>query len=410
MAAAAVTPSLILPPRYRRRKLPDPNTIVRVAVPVGAVFAGARPTEAELVQTLTPLCRDDVIFECAMINALVSGLESAETRDRQQVASEVVCCRREVDAINAFARAQGDGQPPEVFFRGQMLELMRWAARHCRKTDGDGRSFDDPSVRSAFVKAALIASEIWSRRVYRDAFEIGERDDAEARRRAMGAIRKGIEESNPAPHLGFLMGRGRQLFTHYLPRELPAFPDLFKEETGLAIDEYFVAAAGLAQYAFSRRGVGPLFNFASVADQTTSQATIRKFIDLESQRADDLEQCLWRDFSAAGYRGLRERPIFVSASGKAAILDPTFYYEKMSISPLFHAAHNLADKERDGDKRVFGAFGDAFELYAVKSLPSATPVSRPIATPSRRKESWVTEAQHRDENAPPLSRRREGVA
>jgi hypothetical protein len=289
VAAAAVTPSLILPPRYRRRKLPDPNTIVRVAVPVGAVFAGARPTEAELVQTLTPLCRDDVIFECAMINALVSGLESAETRDRQQVASEVVCCRREVDAINAFARAQGDGQPPEVFFRGQMLELMRWAARHCRKTDGDGRSFDDPSVRSAFVKAALIASEIWSRRVYRDAFEIGERDDAEARRRAMGAIRKGIEESNPAPHLGFLMGRGRQLFTHYLPRELPAFPDLFKEETGLAIDEYFVAAAGLAQYAFSRRGVGPLFNFASVADQTTSQATIRKFIDLESQRADDLE-------------------------------------------------------------------------------------------------------------------------
>ena len=47
---------------------------------------------------------------------------------------------------------------------------------------------------------------------------------------------------------------------------------------------------------------------------------------------------------------------------------------------------------------------------SVKSLPSATPVSRPIATPSRRKESWVIEAQHRDENAPPLSRRREGVA
>jgi DNA-binding transcriptional regulator YdaS (Cro superfamily) len=49
-------------------------------------------------------------------------------------------------------------------------------------------------------------------------------------------------------------------------------------------------------------------------------------------------------------------------------------------------------------------------VESVKSLPSATPVSRPIATPSRRKESWVIEAQHRDENAPPLSRRREGVA
>lgn len=49
-------------------------------------------------------------------------------------------------------------------------------------------------------------------------------------------------------------------------------------------------------------------------------------------------------------------------------------------------------------------------MMSVKSLPSATPVSRPIATPSRRKESWVIEAQHRDENAPPLSRRREGVA
>ena len=71
-----------------------------------------------------------------------------------------------------------------------------------------------------------------------------------------------------------------------------------------------------------------------------------------------------------------------------------------------------------GDEELKSVFAEPLSLawrvrdqrQNVKSLPSATPVSRPIATPSRRKESWVIEAQHRDENAPPLSRRREGVA
>ena len=33
----------------------------------------------------------------------------------------------------------------------------------------------------------------------------------------MGALRKGVEEANLAPHIGVAIGRGLKLFTDYLP-------------------------------------------------------------------------------------------------------------------------------------------------------------------------------------------------
>ena len=47
---------------------------------------------------------------------------------------------------------------------------------------------------------------------------------------------------------------------------------------------------------------------------------------------------------------------------------------------------------------------------AVKSLPSATPLSRPRTTPRGVTNGVVKAARERDDNAPPLSPRREGVA
>jgi hypothetical protein len=85
------------------------------------------------------------------------------------------------------------------------------------------------------------------------------------------------------------------------------------------------------------------------------------YFERESQTPEKLGAALWDDFAGRGYRDLRERPILALADGRAAILDPTFFGEKIAIGPLFH----LLARARGGKaNEIFGAFGLAFEDYA----------------------------------------------
>lgn len=68
-----------------------------------------------------------------------------------------------VVAIDAFVRRMRMKAPPVVFFRGQLLELARWIAAKCTNQPDDPHTFERKPVRSAFVRAALIASDLWSR-------------------------------------------------------------------------------------------------------------------------------------------------------------------------------------------------------------------------------------------------------
>jgi hypothetical protein len=81
--------SLILPARFRARSSAT-VTDVGVFVPVATVFPGAQQIESALVQTLQGLLRDDVIFQCAMINIIVSGQSPLDARGRQQAAVRIV--------------------------------------------------------------------------------------------------------------------------------------------------------------------------------------------------------------------------------------------------------------------------------------------------------------------------------
>ena len=44
----------------------------------------------------------------------------------------MLCNREQIGRINSFASRYKASGPPLVFFRGQMLGLMRWAAIHCQ--------------------------------------------------------------------------------------------------------------------------------------------------------------------------------------------------------------------------------------------------------------------------------------
>lgn len=348
---------------------------VGVFVVPEVVFPGIKGTERELTEVLATLSRDDVLFHAARLNTLISGPGDFDTKGRQQAALNWMCASNQIDKINEFIRSRGPvGGPVTIFFRGQCLELMRWAARYCKNLPDDGKSFESAELRENFFKALLIAGVLWGGRVYSDKLKDSGNLD-EARRRALGAFRKGIEESNLGPHLGVALGRGKALFVDHFPARYPEFADAFLRATGLSIDQYRSCVASLSIYTIFNRADGPMFLAGSVGAATALRDIFPKYFSLEAQTPDQLAQSFWKDFDKQGYRALRERPIMVVADGRAIVLDPTFYAEKVSIGPLFHL---LGAVKGGKANEIFGRFGLAFEDYVAAILRRMYPSRPPL--------------------------------
>lgn len=333
---------------------------VGIFVPVGVLFPGTQPTEAALIETLKTLSRDDTLFHCARVNTIASGPGDFDIRGRQLRLLKTYGTPADIPKIDAFTREHPGAGLPMVFFRGQMLELMRWVARYCENHPGDGDTYKADEVRTQFVKAALIASEIWSKRIYYDSISAPGTVEA-LRLRALGPFRKAIEEAGLAPHLGVAFGRSQSLFGTYLPRAYPAFHAEFERATGLTFDDYMACTAGLATYVMVNSEHGPLFVADTVAASTTLRDVMPVYIALESQTPERLAQTFWDNVDTLGYRGLRERPIMLAHDGRAMTLDPTFLIERILAGPLFHLVENA---ERGKALQILGAFGNAFENYA----------------------------------------------
>jgi hypothetical protein len=211
-----------------------------VLVPVDTIFPELRADEATLVRLLQQLSRTDTLFWCARLNLLVSGPGTDDPRARQQRALNQLCSSDEIVKVNRVAAQHGGASHIRVFFRGQLLELIRWAAKYCVDQLGDGTTFEDPVVRRRFVQAALIAGDFWSNRIYGDRFTL-EGGLSIARRRALPSLRKAIEEAGTAPEFESSLGGGWTLFSQYFPRHYPAFPEEFCLATGLTPEAYYIS-------------------------------------------------------------------------------------------------------------------------------------------------------------------------
>lgn len=350
------SPGLILPKTIQRPSSKMTSNEIGVFVPPEALFPGIEPTEATMQELLGPLGRDAVLVACARLNTVVSGTGAPDIKARQERALGMICSDEDLRRINEFAKGRPPGDLPIVFFRGQLLELMRWAVRCCPATAGTV-SLDEPAARSRLLQAALIASKFWGDRVFADRLSATLPVD-EAREQALGAFRRGLEESMIAPHLGTTLGRGWALFSRHFPQHYPGFAAEFLTATGLTVEQYFTCVTGLALYLpFDSQG-GALFNANTVADATAYREKFAAYMASESQTPEELAGTLWDCFAERGYRDLRERPILRLANGHAIIIDPVFFSEKISVGPLFHLL------PRGKANEIFGAFGMAFEDYA----------------------------------------------
>ena len=238
--------------------------------------------------------------------------------------------------INAFIRGRRATSSPSVFFRGQLLELIRWVAKYCPSQPPNPAFFSSAEHRDRFAKAAFICADLWSTRLYGGRLTPSADSNVD-RLRALGPFRKGIEELGHAPNQAQTFGRGWSLFRDYFSRRYPEFGDRFSASTGFAVNDYLVLTAFLSLKIRCDANEPAIFEIATVIDSQVFQDRAEAYLALNAQSADLLAACLWGEqFEMHGYRAVREQPILRGQDGRMAILDPIFFAEKISIGPLFH--------------------------------------------------------------------------
>ena len=183
---------------------------IATLVTADAVFPGTPADETALHEALAQLSRDDALFTCARLNAIVSGYgpERSLHQRQDQAVSLLQCPPEQLRALTEYALKHGGPGRVLVFLRGQLLELARQVAMHCRNLPGDGETLKNPQARSAFLRAVLIASQLWERRLFGE-HGIRRTLDWEAQLlELLGALRKNMEEGNQAAQPGFTVSRG----------------------------------------------------------------------------------------------------------------------------------------------------------------------------------------------------------
>ncbi|WP_437999875.1 hypothetical protein WMF26_08260 [Sorangium sp. So ce185] len=364
-----------------------------VFVPVSAIFPEVASDFAMFCSLVRSLSRTDTLFWCARLNLLVSNPENNNHIDKQEYAIRLFFDDEEIRRLNSFATEHGGADGVSVFLRAQLLELIRWTCLLAEDHPDDGKTFEDPAVRRRFVQAAMIASDIWATRIYEGRL-LSTGNVSEDRRRAMAAMRQGVSANTLATELMQVLARGVSIYCESFQRGYKDADREFYAATGLTLEQYMACLCAITIH-FAR--VAPesaqqnpgIFSIEAIKNGLSAEMAlaIDRYINLESQTADDLRAALWGTGHADRLSGaepfdhtpLRERPIFRTADGRAIILDQVFFGDKTSVGPLFalvKAVH--ASGGRNRVNTVFGAFGAAFESYVNELLRKMYP---PLSAP-----------------------------
>ena len=351
---------------------------VGVYIPISEVFPDVQSNFETFKALLQQLSCTDTLFWCARINLIITNPLEDRHISRQQIAIDKFLTKEEIAAVNQFALTHGGANRVMVFFRGQLLELMRWAILYCRNHPNDGKTFEDPNTRRTFLQAALIASDLWSEWVYGNRFSLEGGIDI-ARERSLGAIRKAIEGTSLCAELTRSFGRGWTIFIGYFRKQYCSLDGEFQSKTGLSIEDYFKCLLIITvHFANPKSNNTGIFSAKTFADSTPLRDVFQKYIVFESQSIEEFKSALWgstdklkvQEERAYDYLSIREKPILRAEDNRAIILDPIFYSEKASIGPLFILTK---DKTHGKANEVFSAFGKAFENYSCDILNKMFP-------------------------------------
>jgi hypothetical protein len=247
----------------------DINTFADVAH-----IYGLPSTEEFASNILATLDLQETVILCARLNAIVSGIGNISTERRNRVAMSLLALPKEEQRILKITGPRGGYERHVVFFRGQLLELMRLAVKHCSTTPRPG-CYENAKNRVQFLKAALVASKLWTDRAMSSRFDIIKLTE-ETVGEHLGYLRKVREETNPAPTAISTIGRGWLLFSEHLPQHYPAFEAEFRAATNMTFEQYSTCVSGLLTYIMLGNELeGRVFNINTVGAATRYRACFR---------------------------------------------------------------------------------------------------------------------------------------
>lgn len=347
-----------------------------VFVPASVAFPGERNDFEEFLDLLRELSLTDTLCWCSRLIQIIASPLIKDEKAKQEYGLRFFY-KEQLERINSFTSKNGGANEVRIFFRGQLLELLRWSLLISRDREGDGETFNDPNVKQLFARAALIASQLWSQRVYENISGYEEMNLKHIRK-AMDSVIHAVDEQKA-------YGRSNLLILKHLRKHYPTLLEDFQELTGLTLHEYYYCLTAIMANYLPREIPEPLGDPKPVIfheDQFWTTAPHKKeilvkFLALESQTAQRLRYELWYGRNEAApenagpfdYRPLRTKPILRSYDGRHIITDPNFITDKLSVGPLFHLSAAIRQKQEGRDKRgLFPAFGKAFEDYSIEIL------------------------------------------
>lgn len=361
---------------------------IGVYVSYSDIFPDSTPTVTELKDNLSNLSRTDALIWCAKINLAVSNATHHDSLAKQGFAVKTIFSEPEIKLITKFVRSR----PPNsafVFFRAQLLDLMQWIATFCRDSADDGQTFEDPEVRTAFGKAALLASQFWGKRVYHGKVVEGSPPTDENRQRSLGAFRMGTEGGSTRIDPLMAIGRGRSLFTDHLAKIRPGIEKEFVDATGLGFDSFYGLLSILAANCLLRRNedaptdvASCLFGESHLVDYPVLAKAFHAYVGFAGQSPDDMTAAACSNQSPDGtlvggsgwMKSLRKRPLLRTIDGRCIVLDSANFSEHAAVGPLFAMLDGKANLEVN---QLFTDFGAAFENYGKAILRRMYPAVQP---------------------------------
>lgn len=207
----------------------------------------------------------------------------------------------QIDLINRFAKRQGGANNVRIMFRGQLLELIRWALLFSSDKPNDGETFASPVARQNFVKVCLIASEIWAARVYEGDFK------PRTGSTSLNQIRRVIDCSAPTIEETSAAGRAESLIMHHLRSEYQPLDTQFQEIMKMSLEDYYSCASAITLNYLPRTIPTPdendrpaIFHEEQFWKTTPHMKDeLLRFIDVEGQTAAQLKYRLWDETKEA---------------------------------------------------------------------------------------------------------------
>lgn len=344
------------------------HTYVHVEIP----FPDEHANLAAIQAILQRIPQDLALCIVCIANRELVAPTGESRKVRQQRILSWMAHQEDIERMNWFIR-ENQGAPVFPFFRGQMLELLRWILLYCPDAESDiERGLANLEVRRELFKAALMSSEIWGQRtsersVVADSVFFGDE--------ALAFSRLSVDSDRTAPDLWRSLGRARALFNEYVPSEWQGFNDEFREKTDLAILDYQVCAAVIvASYLLKKADKG-LIALPTLSNHLVDDQAMGAFMRLVTCSRNDLRTEIWSskpvsEVEAGGIpemntKPMRSTPILRLNDELAAILDPVYFSDVLLIGPLFATVRGLSQSESNNR---FGAFGKAFETYVLDAL------------------------------------------